>query len=141
MATTRKPKFTETAQAAAQVIDVESVPVGDADKPLLARIDEWLEQKVGIPHVASWQRVLSGWVLALAASSGLGYLVIQLAGYMMIGAIAMTGGMFLPIVILCLALVLGYWAGDKVGRFVWRGVVLRDWGWGFSVGTPAPFGV
>lgn len=128
MATTRKaqPQFTKTAKAAAQAIEPEATPV--VEKPLIARIDEWLENKIGLKGVASWKRVLTGWIVALLGAAGLGYLIGQVAGMLMVGALLTTGSLFLFYAIFALALVLSYWAGGKIGRILYKGVVFGQWG-------------
>lgn len=128
-----KPKATAAAAAAfakahaedLRVEDVEVVPV--VEKPLIARIDDWLENKLGIRGVASWKRVLTGWIVALLGAAGLGCLIGYVAGILMVGAAMLTGGMFLPFVILALAVVLSYWAGGKVAHFLYKGVVFGAW--------------
>lgn len=131
MATSRKTTYTNTKTAAAwakaNAEDIQSETTPIVEKPLFARIDEWMEDKVGLRGIASWKRVITGWVVALLGAAGLGYLIGQVAAMLMVGALLTTGSLFLMYIIFALALVLSYWAGGKVGKYLFRGIVTRQW--------------
>lgn len=112
MATTRNRK-TATAAAAAQTINVE------VDKPLSARVDEFMTKHLATPEL-SWQRNCVALGAGLLASMGLGWLIGEVTGVLMVMALITSGSMVLPVVLFIVALVAAYHYGNVVGNWVYR---------------------
>lgn len=78
----------------------------------------------------SWKRQLAAFFGSIVLAGGTGYLVGQVAGWMMLGCFALTGSIFMTYLVMLGAILLSAYAGlkiaERVGNYVLSGQVDRD---------------
>lgn len=108
---TRTRKSTKPVQA--ETIEVEAVEITSAE-PGWA---ETMRQALGAGD-ASWKRILCTGVASLLVGYGIGMLAAEILAYVTLGALLLTGSMFLASVIYVLGILLTLFASFQVGKYV-----------------------
>ena len=105
-----------TAQPEAAKVNVaqEAVKLGETIQSLLDSIE-----------MPSWKRWITGFVLGIAAASGVGYLVGVVAGLLMVGILAATSMVWLAWVVYVLSLIVAFYVGGKIGGIVYEWVTMK----------------
>ena len=133
----RKPRAKKTVVS-------EPVVQSSFDEDLMTLI----KRHLGDVAIPSWKRAVFAFVVGATAAAGFGWLVGTVAGYAMIGVLAMSHSMSLVYLIYALAMLLAVYGGmkvsQKVGGYIVSGNIDRDiakgWGWVKSKFTREPQG-
>lgn len=111
-----KPTVVETAEIKDEVHGAEPKEFSASDyvKNLFSQL--------GL-EAPTWKRQLLAWLASLGACAGVGYLMGQIIGYAMVGAILLTGSAFIPLVIYAIGVVIAIYASYRVGPIVYMAVI------------------
>lgn len=108
----------EAAQAAVQpeaelVLDKEHFTPEQEDARMQQRMMDAAAVLTEGFDLPSWKRTIVSAIMGLAAAGGVGYLVGTIGGMLIVGAVALTGMMWLGWLIYAISIIISMWLGAK----------------------------
>lgn len=116
----KRAKAKAEAQAAAPevVLDKEQfTPEQEAARMQQRMLDAAAVLTEGF-ELPSWKRTLIATIMGLAAAGGVGYLLGTIGGMLIVGAVALTGMMWLGWLIYAITIIISMWVGAKTASRV-----------------------
>lgn len=108
-----KVEVTETAQASAEALG-GAEPIRSTTEAAFDRLNAAYQDVMASFALPTWKRTLVATVLSMLSAFGAGYLIGQVTGMLMIGALAVTGSSFLAWTVFVLGCVVAMYAGMKI---------------------------